>query len=263
MPIRNKLSIIIVNFRSLDPLMTCLNSLFNGGKKLPRLFEVIVVNNDDSSDFCDLLKEFPQIKLIDHKKNIGFGAGCNLGAKEAMGEWLWFLNPDTQLIDDVGSIFEFGEVNSWVGAMSPRLVDNGLKTQKWGLGTSVTLWDIVLNNLGIVRSQKLWRKTVPTACAWVSGASLIVSRKLFWSLGGFDEKFFMYFEDVDLCKRIINSGKKIIYFPSVRIKHIGGLSRQSEKEQKSQFYESQAYFFKKHLPNWQYKALKWLRKLTV
>lgn len=261
MPEKIKLSIIIVNFRSLVQLESCLGSLFGKKHLLPETFEVIVVNNDDCSDFSQVRSQFPLVKIIDHRKNVGFGAGCNLGVKKAQGEWLWFLNPDTTLIDDVRPIFAFCEANPMIGGVSPRLVDDSGKTQEWGLGVEITLLDIILNNLGWIRSKKIWLSKKPISCSWVSGASLTVKKSLFDKLNGFDENFFMYFEDVDLCRRIRKSGQKIFWLPQVSLRHIGGASRESELSQKSQFYQSQTYYFKKHFPSWHFWCLKMMRRI--
>lgn len=240
-----KLSIIIVNYRSEKYLEKCLASVYNWSD--PSLFEIIVVNNDQSSDLSALVERYGEIWLCNAEKNIGFGAACNLGAKKAVGEILLFLNPDTQLLNDyVGKISDkFAKSPEKTGVIGPRLVTDERKTQEWCAGKDVTIWQLIKNNLWITESKKIWESKQEIVADWVSGAALAIKRDVFEKIGGFDEEFFMYGEDMDLCRRAREAGFGVIYDPTLVILHSCGKSRESWMKQKMQFYKSSIYYLLK------------------
>ena len=246
------LSIIIVNYKSEKYLEKCISSVKE--EVLGVEYEIIVVNNDEVAGNAYMRSLPAEIQVINTGKNIGFGAACNLGAKNAHGEILWFLNPDTEIISE--SITEFqpkadpplAEIlkllrKGSIGVIGPRLIDDKNKTQEWIAGREVTLLSILLNNLGYKRDKKIWESKKLIECAWISGASMFVRKDVFKKVGGFDEKFFMYFEDIDLCKRIRQIGYKTLYFPEFTIKHFGGGSFIGKIKQKKCYYRSQARYF--------------------
>lgn len=260
MPNNKKLSISIVNFQSKDFIEKCLASVFEKNKNID--LEVIIVNNDENEDLKEIQKKFPEIRIIDHKKNIGFGAGHNLGAKEAQGGILLFLNPDAEIIDSITPILGLFD-DEEVGIAGPCLITEKGKIQKWSVGLESSLGGILRNNLGIPKSRKLWESNKTRKVDWVSGAAFFIKRDLFKELGGFDENFFMYYEDEDLCKRARTAGKKVVYFPAVKVKHWGGKSMPERKTQKKYFYKAQEYYFKKHLGNFRTRMLKILREIIL
>jgi GT2 family glycosyltransferase len=232
------LSIIIVNYKSEKYLAKCISSIKE--KFLGVEYEVIVVNNDNV-DISFLGGD----KIINTGKNIGFGAACNVGAKNAQGEILWFLNPDTEIISqNVTELVK--ELNKeGVGIIGPRLVDKKNKTQEWIAGKKITIFGTLLNNLGYKRDKKIWESITLVGCDWVSGAAMFVKKDIFEKVGGFDENFFMYFEDINLCQRIRQAGYKIFYFPSCIVKHFSGGSFGGKIRQKGYYYKAQfRYFFK-------------------
>lgn len=252
-----QISFIIVNYQSTHYLEKCLGSLLSNSKLIEK--EIIIVNNDDS-----FLSVEGDIKVIKSPQNSGFGSACNLGAKEACGKYLCFLNPDTEIIsDNFQKIISEFENNEKTGVIGIKLEEENGKTQEWSAGREVNLWDIIGNNLGLKRSKKIWENKTKVECAWVSGACLFIRKELFEKLEGFDEKIFLYFEDIDLCKRAIKLNCKILYFPEIIIKHFGGKSSDSKKEQKKIYYKSQDYYFQKHFGRMQCFLLKTLRQLTL
>ncbi len=257
-----KLSVIIVNFRSEHYLHKCLASVYNALAFIDP--EIIIVNNDPEAGLEEIAKIFPQAKIISHQKNSGFGAASNLGAQNAQGEYLFFLNPDTEISGDLSGNPQnfFKELSDErTGIVAPRLLDGNGKTQEWSVGAEVGLWDIIRNNLGFPKSKKIWESSEKIDVDWASGAALLIKKDLFGRAGGFDEKFFMYFEDMDLCRRVRQKNKRIVYFPDFKVKHFCGGSATGKKEQKESFYRSQDYFFEKHLGKTQTVFLKILRKI--
>ena len=256
METNQKISFVIVNYKSKEYLEKCVSAILESTKNIKK--EITVVNINDTLILSD------NIKLINISENKGFGSACNLGAKTASGDILCFLNPDTEIISDDFEkiIYEF-EKNSEIGIIGPRLVDEKNKVQKWTAGKEINLSDIILNNLGSERSKKIWESKENIGCAWVSGACMFIKKESFEKLSGFDENFFMYFEDVDLCKRARNLGYKILYYPEFIIKHFGGKSFENRKEQKELYYKSQDYYFQKHFGKIRTNLLKLIRMITI
>ena len=253
------ISFIIINYRSRDLLKRCVESIFKYARNFS--FEIIVVNNDEQPliNFLDSDK----INITECNINNGFASASNLGARKANGKILFFLNADTELLDysiaDILKAFN----DPAIGAAAPKLVVADMSPQPWGSGYEVSILDTLKNNFGLVKSRSAWLQEKTVFVDWASGAALAVPREIFEKCGGFDEKFFMYFEDVDLCKRIRHMDKKILLLPHIKILHTGGQSKSSAKEQKKQYYLSQDYYFKKNFGNIQACLIKFLRNIAL
>lgn len=255
------ISIIIPNYRSKRCLKDSLASIY--GKVIPWVScEIILVNNDEKEDISGIKEEFPDIKIIDHKKNIGFGAANNLGAKTASGRYLFFLNPDCKIIsNNIRQIIDEFEADDSVGIIGSQLLEISGKIQKWSAGGEIDFISLIWNNLGMSKDKKTWKIKNPSQVDWVAGTALFARAGLFEEIGGFDENFFMYFEDVDLCKRIRKAGKRVTYFPAYKIFHQGGSSYSSEKIQKKHYYNSQELYFKKNRPKIEYCLIRFFGKM--
>lgn len=256
------LSVIIVNYKSEHFLEQCLASIYRTiGDQAS--FEIIIVNNYPEEKLEKIRQRFPGTKVIVSSKNGGFGQGNNVGAREASGEYLWLLNPDTEIIaGDLRLVMEEFRQDAGLGALGCCLMTEYGKIQEWGAGTEITLWDLLKNNLGICASRKIWESGHAREAAWVAGTALFVRKDLFLEVGGIDEDIFMYFEDVDLCKRIRETGRKILYFPEMEILHKcgGSYGTEGKKRQKQNYYDSLVYYFKKHRPGLETSVVKTLRK---
>ena len=260
MPDSKRISIIIVNYRSEQHLPVCLASVYSRLEKQSES-EVLVVNNDERGKITFIASQFPQVKIIEAGKNIGYGPASNLGARAATGRILFFLNPDAEIISpDILTLCRELERNPETAILGTRLVGAKGENQWWNAGVDITPCDTLLNNLKIIRSKKIWQSREKMAVGWVSGASLLIKKDIFEILGGFDENLFLYFEDIDLCRRVKKIGKKIMYFPEFSVKHLGGRSFADKKEQKNEFYQSQDYYFQKHFGKFQAVVLKVLRR---
>lgn len=253
-------SFIIINFKSAQLLPGWFASLSKTGLS-PHEYEVIIVNNDaNEKKIIDTLQEKNTFKLIHTESNLGFGAACNLGSRQASGEIIGFINPDTQFLrGQVLALHDLFRNDPSVGIIGLKLLTEQGLVQEWSTGTKVTLWDIIRNNFGFPKSKALWKSQKPISVDWVSGASLFMPRALFQKIQGFDESFFLYFEDIALCERVRSNGKSILYFPDIALKHLGGHSASSHKQQKEYFYTSQDIFFAKHRPPWEGVCVKILR----
>lgn len=255
-----ELSIIIVNYRSRDYLEGCLASIekYLFASPLKNNFEVILVNNDKKDLAFDRSFSFP-IKIINQKRNTGFGSANNIGAKIAKGDFLFFLNPDTELTGyGFFNMLEYAKSNDATGAIGPKIIlakEN--RSQPWTSGNKTTLWNVLFRNT----FWKAWNKSAITSVDWVSGTALLLKKSHFEAIGGFDEKFFMYFEDQDFCLRLEKIGRKNIFYPFFQIIHFDGKSWNNTKEKKAKFYQSQDYFFRKHNPRWQAFLMGLLKKI--
>ena len=235
-----KLSFVIVNYQSEKYLEECVSSIKE--KILGMEYEIIVVNNDN------LEAKLPSgVKIINSGKNIGFGAACNMGARNAQGEILCFLNPDTEIIsENIQELLDEFNKDDNLAIIGPKLISDKNEVQEWIAGKETTIVSTLLNNLGYRRDKKIWGSASPIECAWVSGAVMFICKDIFQKLGGFDESFFMYFEDIDLCQRARLAGYKVLYFPNFVIKHFGGKSFLDKKTQKRYYRKSQLRYFKKY-----------------
>lgn len=257
-----KISVVIVNYKSQRFLPSCLSSVFANFSQ-GQSVEVIVVNNDRDEDLAEIKKLFPQIKVLNNTENRGFGYGCNLGAKMAQGKYLFFLNPDTEILSGKAQeVVSILENDKKIGIIGSRLVTPEGKIQKWSAGTKVNILNLILDNLGLSRSQRIWKSSGAKESFWVAGASLFIGKNLFYDLGGFDEKIFMYFEDVDLCCRAKKKGLKIMYYPFLRVLHKNGESYLNDKKKQQEHYcQSQQYYFEKHCGKNQSILIRYLRKI--
>ena len=240
-----KLSIIIVNFNTSEDLGNCVESVY---KHKPNFdFEIIVVNNSSDPKESEILKslfgENKQIKLID-VENRGYGAANNAGAKIATGEYLLMLNPDTLVIDDsIDTMIELLEKHDEIGALSPLLYQvDGKTLQKNFYGNFQSLLSVTFRRW---KRRKIDLKKEIIYSDIISGAAMLIKRDLFEKLNGFDEQFFMYLEDDDLCFRIKQLGLRCAVYTKAKIIHLEGTS-QDNKRRKNIYYESQTKYWYKH-----------------
>lgn len=225
-------SIIYVNWNCSAEIIRSIESVRkeNGG----RVLEIIVVDNNSSEDLA--VFDQPGVRLIRSEVNGGFGAGCNIGARAARGEYLLLLNPDTILYNDVPAIlYDFMERHPLAGAAGP-MVYNEDGTLDYGAGRRwMSLTNDVLEHSTLCfRFPRLpligrpyygdWdhRSTRRVEC--LLGACMMFRKKAFEAAGGFDEAFFLYCEEVDLCRRLDRAGWEIYYVHPAETLHRGRIS---------------------------------------
>lgn len=247
------ISFIIVNYKSAKELKRCLNDLSKMSDA--RYFEVIIVNNDENKLSLPRYT-FKKQHHCEINKNIGYGAANNYGLNFASEKYVCFLNPDTFGFEN--NLLDILDFTNEKTITSPRLLTETGESQQWSCGEKITLLEIIKNNFGI--HKKPWLNNTISHVDWVSGAALFVQTKTIRDLGGFDESFFLYYEDVDLCQRIQNIGGSTLYIPHVTITHsCGNSSKKDRKNQKKWYYKSQDIFFKKHVGVLQLYLLRTLR----
>ena len=228
------LSIVIVNYKSWKVLANCLDSFSQYTPKLN--YEIIVVDNDSQDGKIELFSQnYPQITFIKNSGNNGFSNGCNLGADNAHGEFLLFLNPDTVLINNtaIDDMFEFAKNNLDIGITSCRKINPKGAPEREVVFDNIWLliirWVRMLYKF--INKSKIQKKFPNDDDIWhpdwVAGSVVLIQAKLFIQSGKWSqEKFWMYYEDLDLCMRVKKQNKGIALLRNVELKHIhGGSSR--------------------------------------
>lgn len=233
-------SVIIVSYNTSSRLRQCLNHLLaNPGQ---REIEVIVVDNASADDSADMVSRcFPGVALIRSEENLGFAAGNNLGLSRASGRYVVLLNPDALLtIETLDAAIEAMDANREVGLAGARLVSPGGGDQP-SARQFPSLINEFLTLSGLAarfprsrvfgRFDRTWARPDDTADVdWVPGAFTIVRR---FALGDgplFDERFFLYYEEVDLCRRLKHDGWRVQYWPWLVVQHWGGESSRTVKD---------------------------------
>lgn len=250
------ISIIIVNYRSRKYLDRCISSVESFLNNVPH--EIIIVNNDKEKLS---LASNNNVLIIEKNSNCGFGTANNIGAAKARGGLLWFLNPDTELLSFDYDLIRQSFLNNDIGLVGTGLLTEEKMIQPWSAGFGITPWSIIKSNIGLDKSSSIWNSSLKIEADWVSGCSFLISRILFEKINGFDEDFFMYYEDIDLCRRVKATGKKILLEPSIKILHWSGKSAESERLQKKQYYESQDKYIRKHFGKILQTCIRMLRLL--
>ncbi|MCX6138971.1 MAG: glycosyltransferase family 2 protein [Ignavibacteriales bacterium] len=240
-------SIIVVNYDGKEQTIACLQSLAVAKLSVP--YEVIVVDNHSSDDSVASLRAmFPSARLLPQQENLGFGKANNLGAASANGEYLFFVNNDTLFTRDIVTpLCNFLSAHPEAGAAAPMLLNaDGTFQLSYGKYPSI------LNELRTIRDTAMLKQIptdlVPRMVEWVSFAAVMIPRSRFAQLHGFDEAFFMYFEDVDFCHRLHDAGCAAYYCGEHSIIHIGGASwsGKSSSPVKVEYRRSQMLYYRRH-----------------
>ncbi|QQG52623.1 MAG: glycosyltransferase family 2 protein [Candidatus Falkowbacteria bacterium] len=240
-----KFSLVIINYKTFDLTKACLESLF----LLPNQnnLEIILIDNASNDGSIEKLEtEFgPKVKIIKNKQNLGFAGANNQGAAIASGEFLIFLNSDTIIKEDfLNTCADILNNNPKIGIISPRLKLPDGEDQKAAFGIFPT-WVNLLTQKTKNEAQ-LDKHNDFLISDWVSGCALMISQKLFQEIGGWDDHFFLYYEDIDICKKASLKGYQSAVALKTNIIHFGGQSLKASSEKKKRYYESQDYYFKKY-----------------
>jgi N-acetylglucosaminyl-diphospho-decaprenol L-rhamnosyltransferase len=236
------LAVQIVNFNTKAHVEGALRSLARDatGGRFSTTFNVVDnASGDDLKGLQDTVQA--DVAVLQSPRNDGFGAGHNILARTTDADILCIVNPDVELAEPrvLERLLRHFE-DPAVAVVGPRLVTPDGRVQRWDHGELRGLRARVANGAGHAH----WReRTGPADVAWVSGAFLLVRRSAFEAVGGFDERFFLYKEEEDLCLRIRALGQRVVYDPTVAVQHVGSVVA----DRQTQMAASVAYYAQKHL----------------
>jgi len=226
-------SVIIVNFNTVDHLHACLASVY---RFMPRDTEVIVVDNASEDASCAMVKEdFPQVKLIESKDNLGFGLGNNIAVEQATNDYVMLFNSDAVLqMNTAQGLLDYLAAHPDVSCVTPRVVlPKSLTIQPKTFGFLPTVKTVFMQSTGLnqlfpntaffqgIDGDHRWQREMEVG--WVSGVCMLMKREDYLAVGGFNARYFMYCEDIDLCIKLSRLGK-IVLLDDFDIIHHGGAS---------------------------------------
>lgn len=259
------LSFIIVNYNSGNLLKKTVESVLNNVNNIN--YEIIIIDNNSNDTSLSTVQSHNSVRIFKLERNLGFAKANNVGAKLAKGVLLYFLNPDATIEDHNTSLLinDFS-IESNIGIAAPKIlnIDGTLQFSARKFPSFLRLFFYTygvgkLFKTSYITNYKLECEDHENVIYpdWVSGAGFIVPQKLFLELGGFDEDFFLFYEDVDLCKRISDLGFKIKYNPNVIVKHKwGGASKDLKEFIQREDLKSRLIYFRKHASNSVYQCIK-------
>lgn len=275
-----KLTISIVNYNGGEYLLSCLESLKNVSKKLE--FDVFVVDNASTDGSLESAKnKFPNVNYISNKENLGFGKAHNIVLKKSRTPYLLILNPDCEVFPGtLEYLIDYLDKNPDVGVCSPKIekADGSLDLASHrGFPTPwASFLYFVLNNDRLYHlTDRDFNKTQEVDS--IVGAFMLIRKSVLDKIGYFDEDYFLYGEDLDLCFRIKKAGFKVMYVPEVKIKHVKGISSGIKKHSQQDssadtqtknlaldnFYSTMKLFYKKHYSKKYPFLLNWLVYLGI
>lgn len=250
-------TIVIVTYNSEQHIGSCLDSVFSQKKSVKQ--QVVVVDNQSRDGTVSLIREkYPEVKMIASEQNLGFAKGVNLGASHADAEFVLLLNPDTIILDSaVDVIVEFARKNPGHGLYGGRTLtpEGELEPSScWGLPT---LWSMGLFAFGLTtalprnplfdpESLGNWQRDTVREVGVITGCFLLVPTAVWSELGGLDERYFMYGEDVDLAMRAYRAGYRPVLCPDAKLVHEVGACSDTPVHKTMLLYKGKASLVRMH-----------------
>ena len=259
-----ELSIIIVTWNSKEEIAECLRSVIDQqGKDGDFIFEIIIIDNNSSDNTFRVIEKFKSyfnenITLIRNSDNLGFTKACNQGIELAKGQNVLFLNPDTEIIDDaLYKLCNYLNSNEKIGAVAPQLLYEDMTIQ-YSCRTLPKYRDMFFElkllsalfpkskffarwKMRYFSHNELSEVEQPMA------AALMVKKNLLVKIGNMDERFVMFFNDIDLCKKILDEGYKIAFYPEAKVIHRKGSSVYQDRARMIRMWNEDCLsYFKKH-----------------
>lgn len=259
-----KLAIIIVSYNTADLLEKCLNSI---QKHIHFSHEVCVVDNASTDESMPLVRDkFPEVIRVPNSENRGFAAGINQGIRETTAPFIFWMNPDSEFLDDqFEALLHYMQENPQVAALGPKIVDPD-GTIQLSCRAFPSYMNYLFGRHSIMTklfpknpfSQKfLMSNTTHDEVKnvdWVSGAAFLHRRELLHRIGCVDEGYFMYFEEVDYCQRIAKAGLKVVFHPgSALMHHIAGSSKKASSKMIIVREQSNWRYYTKHFKRNRFK----------
>lgn len=252
------LSIVIVSYRTRDLLRSCIQSIVREtGADLS--YEVIVVDNASGDGSVAMLRdEFPDVRVLALDENVGFGAGCNRGVAIARGDYVALLNPDAELVGDTfGNLLAFAKEHPELGFYGGRSLHADGSLDPRSCWAQPTLWSTACFALGLSTAfPKVrwfhpeaipgWQRDSEREVGIITGYLLLTSRAAWDTVGGFDERYFLYSEDADLSLRARQMGYRPTITPTAMVTHIGGAASAATADKMLRVMTGKATYVRTH-----------------
>lgn len=247
------LSIIIVNYNVTQLLRNCLFSIQKYVSDVD--YEVLVIDNaSPDSSWKNLISEFPQVQFIENQQNVGFAKANNIAVEKAKGEYILLLNPDTELkSESMKTLLDFAKSQQSFGCLGVRLFNaegRFLPESKRAIPNLYNSFEKLFVNFKENPSKSYYRNDISeeeiAEVEVITGAFLLCERLKYQEIGGLDEAYFMYGEDIDLCYTFLNNGYKNYYYGKVSVLHIKGESTVKDKSYLKRFYGAMQIFLDKY-----------------
>jgi GT2 family glycosyltransferase len=252
------LDIVIVNYESSEFLDQCLRSVYDSSDGIP--INVFVQDNASKNGIDNVNIKFPQIELTKNDYNMGFARAINRALAKTSAPYILLLNPDTIIQDGFfEDILRYIKDNENAGIIGPKILnlDGSVQGSARNFPTPLTalfgrasLLTRFFPNNRITRANILTARSdgiTPMEVDWVSGACILLRRSALEEVGYLDERFFIYWEDADLCRRMWQKGWKVVYFPQAAVYHyVGGSSRVTPIRSILEFHKSVYKIFNKY-----------------
>ena len=263
------LSIIIVNYRSWVALSKCLDSILNQNKLKAKI--LVLDNNSDDNIFNDFKNKYSSVEWFKNNENLGFAKACNIGSKKVKSKWILFLNPDTLIPENCFENLANKVKDSENEIISiKQLNEKEIDTHAYGIFLNLYSLNGIFRfiyRLLYGLSKKANSAKLSFSPDWVSGSFMLIKRKDFIRIGGWDENFWMYYEDMDICKRAKKHGIATKFYNDLYCYHFHGKSSRIDLEtkikSKSQVIKSSFIFINKHYHGLYGIALYFLLRLSI
>jgi len=259
-----ELSIVIVTWNSGDEIRDCLNSIIDTSADLN--YEIVIVDNDSKDNTVSLIREiaeekFHRISLIVNKTNTGYTKASNQGMLSSKGKNVLLLNPDTKVEkNSIKALIEKLKESSKTGAVAPQLLNPDDSIQRscrkfpaiWDMFCEFSLLSSIFPDSKIFSRWKMNYFNHDEECVvnQPMAAALMIKKEVLIRVGNFDERYKMFFNDVDLCKQISDSGYNIIFYPKSKIIHEKGVSIYKDREKMIRVWNEDCLsFFRKYNTN--------------
>lgn len=229
-----KVSIIIVTWNTAKITQKCVRTI----NKFLNNPEIIVVDNGSKDDTIKVLSQEKNVKIVENHANLGFSKANNIGLKHATNKLILFMNSDIELIDDsINDLINYFQNNHNIGIIGPKFLNPDLTPQAsvFPKQSTINAFKEFWLNQKYSYSKYIPKTEKPIKVWAISGGCLLTYKSFFESIGGWNEKYFFYFEDMDLCRKINQIGKDIIFFPQCKIIHRHGASGAKLADQNNQW----------------------------
>jgi len=251
------LSIVIVSFNTKKILEDCLKSIFQNDFK--GSLEVIVIDNNSSEGSSSMVeKEFNKVVLVKNRENVGFAKAANQGIKKSKGEFVLLLNSDIIVKENsLNLLFDFAKDKNDLGVLGGRLLnkEGSIQGSCYHLPT---LWRTIINSEGLLKYAPQGQE--PTQVEVVVGAVFLIPKKIIEKIGLLDERYFIYFEDLDYCRRIKNAGFKVFYLPKAEFIHFHGASGKSIPQKTHQWLVESSKIYNGVLNYYLITSILWIKQ---